>query len=465
MTNRQFTTGKWCLVFLLVLNLSSFSQTLGQSNEQISACLKQEDGLESVEFDTLTGTVEVNLPDDLSSTDTISGTVLIEPKGENKEEIAHNEDTLRGYVVEIAETQEVQEPEPIKPESKTPESKPPASKPPTKIPGGGCPKPPIVSKPPITSNHPPSIYCVPGDKPNYTCRIPGGRDHITVIIRNNSGSEVCRQEVPCNRTPPACPQTRIPTQGTCGTPLRIPGRCDGRVATSRVTINGNNCPVLAESPRQEICQAPSITTGRCTIERTECGQITRGTITMAPPPVRCPAKPPAKNENYVFRRTGPFVEQETPSCFVNQGNTVNLTESSITWTGPQSITGDPMVSSTFVFQTPPEVIRVGDKFSLHASTSGDERVGTQGRYNPNHAWIKPLSSPRSITLASGYGDPSGNFEFQVENYQKMIDDALLQHPEMASKVTPELRNKLPEIFLFCPGRINVKLTWKYIREK
>jgi hypothetical protein len=453
----------------LTSTLSTINISMAQDTDKVTPRIEKDSGLETVEFDTLTGSVKVNLPDDLSASDTISGTVVVEPQGQTKEEIAHNEDTLRGYVVEIEQTQEVQEPiEEKKPEQPVKVKPPVTTKPP-------CPKPPITTRPPVLKpptvcNTPPTIFCVPGEKPNYTCRIPPGLTHITVVIRNNSGGEVCRQEVPCNRTPPPCPATRIPTQGTCGTPLRIPGRCDGRVSTSRITVNGNNCPVLAESPRQEICQSPSNTTGRCTIERNECGQITRGTITMLPPP-RVPVhhKPPSSMpkppQTYVFRRTGPFVEQETPSCYADQGNTVNVTESSITWTGPAHIKGDPMVSSTFTFQSPPETIKPGDRFALNASASGHEHVGTQGRYNPNYTWIKPVSGPRSITQSQGYGDPSGTFVFEVEDYLKTIEAALKQHPEYANQVTPEVRNKLPEISLFCPGRINVKITWKYIREK
>ena len=59
-------------------------------------------GLITTRFDTLEGTVSVNLPDDVAAGDTISGTVIAEPKGATKDEQAKNEDTLNGYVVEVA---------------------------------------------------------------------------------------------------------------------------------------------------------------------------------------------------------------------------------------------------------------------------------------------------------------------------------------------------------------------------
>ena len=62
-------------------------------------------GLTTTTFDTLEGTVSVNLPDDVAAGDTISGTVIAEPKGNTKDEQSKNEDSLNGYVVEVAKQQ------------------------------------------------------------------------------------------------------------------------------------------------------------------------------------------------------------------------------------------------------------------------------------------------------------------------------------------------------------------------
>ena len=59
-------------------------------------------GLSTTTFDTLEGTVTVNLPDDLAAGDTISGSVIAEPKGKTGDEQAKNQDELSGYVVEVA---------------------------------------------------------------------------------------------------------------------------------------------------------------------------------------------------------------------------------------------------------------------------------------------------------------------------------------------------------------------------
>ncbi|MDT4965566.1 MAG: hypothetical protein QOJ64_303 [Acidobacteriota bacterium] len=55
-------------------------------------------------FDTLLyGDVKVYLPDDMAAGDTISGTVVADPKGNTAEERAKNLDTLEGLVVEIGD--------------------------------------------------------------------------------------------------------------------------------------------------------------------------------------------------------------------------------------------------------------------------------------------------------------------------------------------------------------------------
>jgi hypothetical protein len=58
-------------------------------------------GLYVVKFDTPAGQLTVNLPNDMRAGDTISGTVIAEPKGQTKEERAKNQTELNGLVIEI----------------------------------------------------------------------------------------------------------------------------------------------------------------------------------------------------------------------------------------------------------------------------------------------------------------------------------------------------------------------------
>jgi hypothetical protein len=474
------------MLLLLSGTLSCFAQEEGKIQSDVSAKIETADGLEKVEFDTLTGTVEVNLPDDLADTDTISGTVLTEPKGETKEEIAQNESELMGYVVEIVKTQEVQEP------PSTTKIPPAEHVPPRVI--TGVPLPPKSTPPcdkPTICKDPPCVNVVPGKTPDFTCSIPQGTPNIVIRLTTRNGQTVCQQSVRCRphpqplatspgwrsrgrgNTAAPTPSCQLPTTAISSRPLRIRGICDGRLATSRISVNRRPCIMLAESPRQQICQPSAGVTGRCEIERSEAGSITRGWITMRPAPIVAtvvPAKPSRSQVQrttapikYTFRRTGPFVTQEQASCYVNQGNRVSISEGQITWTGPESIPGDPMVSATVVFQSPPEIITVGDKFSVSASISGDEHVSTQGQFNEDHSWIKTVGSRgRSVTLSPGYGEPTLTRQFEVTDYKQFLKDAIKQYPDKAHLITPEIEQKLPSISFFCPGRVNVKIEWKYV---
>src|SRR5712691_5792128 len=59
------------------------------------------DGLRVVTFDNAQGRVIVNLPDDMRAGDTISGTVMAEPKGQTDEERGKNMAVLTGCVIEV----------------------------------------------------------------------------------------------------------------------------------------------------------------------------------------------------------------------------------------------------------------------------------------------------------------------------------------------------------------------------
>jgi hypothetical protein len=58
-------------------------------------------GLETLVFDASAGKLRINLPDDMRAGDTISGTVVLEPKGDSSEEKEKNRATLEGYVIDV----------------------------------------------------------------------------------------------------------------------------------------------------------------------------------------------------------------------------------------------------------------------------------------------------------------------------------------------------------------------------
>jgi vacuolar-type H+-ATPase subunit E/Vma4 len=71
------------------------------SMDNMNAQIVSANGLRVVTFNTVNGGVTVNLPDDIRAGDTISGTVIPEPKGSTEEERKQNRGVLNGYIVEV----------------------------------------------------------------------------------------------------------------------------------------------------------------------------------------------------------------------------------------------------------------------------------------------------------------------------------------------------------------------------
>ncbi|HET7712383.1 MAG TPA: hypothetical protein VFL80_10680, partial [Thermoanaerobaculia bacterium] len=175
-----------------------------------------ENGLHVVTFDTLQGTVTVNLPDDLAAGDTISGTVVAEPKGDSAEQKAANSDSLSGVVVAVAEQE-------------TPASD-----------GRGK-------------------WIVPA----------AAAVAIPLILRDRSGREIGKANVPVAKAPRSAEGFQIPVAGQSGKAVAIAGSFDGDFSTSSVKFGGTAMNVLAESPRKLVAQAPAEVSGVGEIEVTE----------------------------------------------------------------------------------------------------------------------------------------------------------------------------------------------------
>ena len=191
-------------------------------------------GLITTRFDTLEGTVSVNLPDDVAAGDTISGTVIAEPKGETKDEQAKNEDTLNGYVVEVAKQQ-------------TP----------------------------------------PQQKQGSKWVIPPVTQFIPVVLKNRQGKEVARTNVPLNQenvgqghvvNPNSNGEISqqsdysTPPYGQAGRPVSVNGPFDGDFGNTYVKVGSNTAGLLAESPRKAVFRSPANLTGPTTIEVNEQGR-------------------------------------------------------------------------------------------------------------------------------------------------------------------------------------------------
>ena len=187
-------------------------------------------GLITTTFDTLEGTVSVNLPDDVASGDTISGTVIAEPKGTTKDEQAKNEDSLNGYVVEVAKQE-------------TP----------------------------------------PQQKQGSKWVIPPAAQFIPVVLKNREGKEVARTNVPLSQGHVVNPKPNgdlpqdgsytTPPFGQAGRPVSVAGPFDGDFANTAIKLGNNTAQFLAESPRKAVVRSPANLTGPATIEVNEQGKL------------------------------------------------------------------------------------------------------------------------------------------------------------------------------------------------
>lgn len=195
--------------------------------EQVKPSIQTGGGLHVITFDTLQGTVTVNLPDDMAAGDTISGTVTTDPKGDSPEQKAKSEDSLSGVVVEVADQER------------------PAS--------GGKAK-----------------WIVPA----------AAAVAIPLILRDRNGREIGKVNVPVAKMPPPSQQKRsagfaMPAMGQAGKPVEITGSFDGDFGTSGVRVGGQSINVMAESPRKLIVQSPTEVVGATQLEVSESGSVAR----------------------------------------------------------------------------------------------------------------------------------------------------------------------------------------------
>ncbi|MBX9878978.1 MAG: hypothetical protein K2Y22_11025 [Candidatus Obscuribacterales bacterium] len=196
-------------------------------------------GMSAILFNTKNGQLRVNLPDDTSEGDTISGSVIIEPKGRNQTEQTKNEDELNGYVVEIAD-------------QKAP--------------------------------------CRLGD---FKCVMPTANNIVDLVLKDKKGTRVCSTSVKIYDKPPPLPCAKYP--GTCmlppyaqaGWPIQCRGPCDGDFNNSSVKVAGKELVKFCESPRKLVVECPNNVQGTTTIEMREGNAIATGKFTILAVDLKC----------------------------------------------------------------------------------------------------------------------------------------------------------------------------------
>ena len=85
----------WPALFVAFLTIPFFGSSAATESQDVAATVKTAGGLTIVIFTVKPATVTVNFPDDMRAGDTISGTVVAEPKGNTKEERDANQSEIK----------------------------------------------------------------------------------------------------------------------------------------------------------------------------------------------------------------------------------------------------------------------------------------------------------------------------------------------------------------------------------
>lgn len=205
------------------------------------ARVELEPGLLKVSFSTPNGQVIVNLPDDITAGDTVSGTVTEEPKGRTAQEKEKNKDTLDGLVIDLEGTK-------------------------------------------VPANQPHFIWLPPMPQPGLMP--PRYQLKIVEILKGETQEHVYSNvfietfEWPKVTTGPQkdLVETTLPLLGQTGRPSQISGPFDGNSNNTTVKIGGQSITPLAESPRQVVFQSPTNVIGPVEISVKEGDKETKGTF-------------------------------------------------------------------------------------------------------------------------------------------------------------------------------------------
>ncbi|MEE8412595.1 MAG: hypothetical protein V3S47_08825 [Acidobacteriota bacterium] len=223
---RSITTRVVALFLVFVVGAAP-----GNAKEAPQARLEsQGGGLQTATFDTFTGTVTVNLPEDIVAGDTFSGTVVAEPEGDSDKKKGKNLAALVGYVFEFGNQARGTV-------------------------GNG----------------------------RLKLEVPEARDGsaapstATLILREvrngKPGREIGRVEIPVRATAPEIPDFRLPTLAQQNVPLLVSGPFDGDLNSSALSIGGIDALPLAESPRGAIFRSPRTVSGVVPITLHERGEL------------------------------------------------------------------------------------------------------------------------------------------------------------------------------------------------
>jgi len=189
-------------------------------------------GLTDVIFDLPQAKVTVHLPDDMAAGDTISGTVIAEPKAGYVQDNSPNAETLTGVVVDLGDGQKVPVCDPCSA---------------------------------LRSFVLPHVFDQLGRVINVSLVGPG-RNTITKKVPVQPAGVL------------ATTDPNIPTFAQTGHPLPISGPFDGNSSNTLSTIGSQQAVILAESRRKLILRTPGNLTGPVQVSATDNGKTTSGQV-------------------------------------------------------------------------------------------------------------------------------------------------------------------------------------------
>lgn len=183
--------------------------------------MKWHQGLQTWSFNLPQGSISVNLPDNISAIGRISGTVIVEPTGQNETQRTQNQNALLNYAIEL----------------QIPEA------------GGGT---SIVRVPVLTSNNT-FRFVTPTDagERSIMCHLLSGGVELSqggsvlVSAPGNVGAGSLHSR-----------SFQFPSLGQAGRALEIIGPFDGNFKTTEIRIAGQPARLLAESQNSCVVQAP-----------------------------------------------------------------------------------------------------------------------------------------------------------------------------------------------------------------
>lgn len=237
--------------------------------------LRANNGLRVSAFHSLNGRVTLNLPEDMRPGETISGTVLAEPAGQNDEERAKNRRELQGMVIEISDF--------------------------------SIPNKPVILRPLVSGAE---VIKVPVDAgrftlslPKSTAQLPASQVKLRFALSGPSGENVTPPWIEIkdfsfgtdNRPnnggsngtgagKPSWGDFKIPKVVQQGRVIPIQGNFDGDASNTKASLKpdgpGNasgELRPLAESPRQAVFEAPTdLPAGAINITVSDGPNVTEG---------------------------------------------------------------------------------------------------------------------------------------------------------------------------------------------